>query len=345
MDIPTRAPPCAIFETCGACDRMPLPEADQLADKAAHIARLVGATPDRVVPSPRSLGYRARIGLHVGAKGELGYHRPRSHTLVPTRRCPIARDEINAALAGLPPLPSGLERVELRSDGARVVLSAWSARRPGPALRSALAALPGVDGAALDGVALDGGAVAGETRLTLRAGGVEHEVGPAVFYQVNLEINALLVDAVLDATLALRPSGVLDLYAGTGNLGLPIASRGVRTTLWESDAAAIADARRTAKRSGLEVELRAADAASFRAGDVFFDVAVLDPPRAGAGAVLGQVLATRPRGLVLVSCNPTALARDLRLATNGGYRLSRFEVFDMFPQTSHAEVLVVLVRD
>lgn len=321
---------------------MALDETAQLEDKVARVAAILGATPDRVTASPRTLGYRARITLNVGPNGALGYHQPRSHALVSIPSCAVARPELNAALAALPPMPRGVTRVELRTDGRAVVLSAWSAGRPPPAARTALAELLGAGG--ISGVALDGGAVAGETRLRLRAGDVEHEVGPAAFTQVNLEVNALLVEAVREATLALAPAGVLDLYAGIGNLGLPIAARGVRTTLWESDAAAIADARRTARRLGLEVELRAADAGAFRAGAVFFDVAILDPPRAGAGAALEAVLTSRPRAVVYVSCNPAALARDLGLCRARGYKLARLEVFDMFPQTSHSEVLAVLLR-
>ena len=112
----------------------------------------------------------------------------------------------------------------------------------------------------------------------------------------------------------------------------------------EQGRSSVEDARRTARRHGLEVTIRCGDAGRFEAGDAFFDVAVLDPPRSGAPGLLPQLLLTRPRGIVYVACSPEALARDLAPALQAGYRLERLEIFDMFPQTEHVEVLSVLSR-
>ena len=324
---------------------MTLDEGAQRRRLRAFVARAVGVEPDDVVPSPRALGYRARVRLRVSPAGWLGYHQPRSHNLVPIPACAIARPEINEVLAGLPPLPPGLESVELRSDGEAVLISGWRARGAprdvGAQVRAlGLEALPGVRG-----VAVDGRPVAGDAAGRLLVGGVEHRPGPGVFYQVNLEVNAALVAAVGDHVMACSPSAVLDLYAGIGNLSLPLAARGVPCVLVESDADAAGEARRTASRiPGVRVEVRPTAAQRFRPGDAFFDVAVLDPPRAGAADALPAVLATRPRRIVYVSCNPIALGRDLRLARAAGYTTSNVTLFDMFPQTPHVEVLAVLDR-
>lgn len=319
-------------------------EAAQREAKLAAVARATGCTPDGLIASPRSLGYRARVRMKVGPDGRLGYHQPRSHTLVRVPECVIARPEINAALAALPPMPTALEGVELRSDGARVLWVGQPPRRGSPELAAQVEAL-GLDGVpGLSGAVLGGRVLFGEARTSLRVAGVDHQVSASVFSQVNLEVNALLVEAVRAEVLALAPSGVLDLYAGYGNLSLPLAKEGLALTLIEADSAAIADARRTAGRAGLKIDARVADAGAFRAGDAFFDVAILDPPRAGAPGLVEQLLVTRPKGLVYVACNPVALARDLRPALRAGYTLSRLTVLDMFPQTPHTETLAVLRR-
>ena len=73
------------------------------------------------------------------------------------------------------------------------------------------------------------------------------------------------------------------------------------------------------------------------------DVAVLDPPRAGAGPdVLTALLALRPRAVAYVSCDPAALARDLRAAVDAGWRLARLRAFDCFPMTQHVETVALL---
>ncbi|MCK6505701.1 RsmD family RNA methyltransferase [Myxococcota bacterium] len=204
----------------------------------------------------------------------------------------------------------------------------------------------------VEGLAVDGRAVQGDATLSLSAGGVTHQVGPAAFTQVHLDVNRQLVAAVQQAVADLvgraagdlRGVAVLDLYAGYGNLGLPLCRQGATLAMIESNPAACQDARRTAAALGLPVDVRAGDAGAFRAGDAFFDVAVLDPPRAGADRLLSQVIVTRPQGIVFVSCNPGHLGRDLRPALQAGYRLETVQAFDMFPLTPHVEVLAVLRR-
>jgi len=298
---------------------------------------VLGLPVARVVPSPRLLAYRARVTFRVHADGRLGYHRPRSHDWEEIPACALARPELSAVRARLPHLP-GLERVELRTDGDRVVLVGT-----GPARMRGLLRRLKVTG--LSGAALGRRTVSGETNLCQTVGGITHTLSPSTFFQVNPEVNAALVDAVGAHVRALQPAGLLDLYGGAGNLSFPLASAGVPLVLIERSRDAIADARLTAERHGLTVDLRAADADRFRAGDAFFDVALLDPPRRGAPGVLEQLLTTRPRAVLYVSCSPHALRRDLRPARSAGYRVTSLELFDMFPQTGHMELLCVLRRD
>jgi len=325
-----------------------------LDEKAQRVSQLMGHGVDSRHPSPRASAYRARISLRIDRDGRLGFTRPRSHDFLPATHAPLARPAINKVLGELPVLP-GLGGVELRTDDERVVLAAWSPRKgkgarsrrnrgAPPAVRERLAALvsevPGVDG-----VALDGHRLAGDTVLHPTVAGLRLHVGPASFFQVNLEVNTALANAVVEAVQAAAPTAIVDLYSGVGNLSLPMAvATGARMTLVESHPQATADARKAARAHGIEVDAQAADADRFQAGDAFFDVAVLDPPRAGAPGVLGQLVVTRPRRIVYVSCHAPALARDVRAARTAGYRISHLAVFDMFPQTPHVETLCVLER-
>ena len=78
----------------------------------------------------------------------------------------------------------------------------------------------------------------------------------------------------------------------------------------------------------------------------FIDVMVLDPPRIGCpGKVLSSVNRLRPKRIVYVSCNPATQARDCRFFADHGYTLQSLQPFDMFPQTSHIEVVALLVPE
>jgi len=255
--------------------------------------------------------------------------------------CGLAHPAIQAAMATLPASPRGTASLEIRTDGTRVVASVHASQ---PRFRGGLAtelrrlALP------VDAVAVDGRAVLGDPRLRLTVAGITHELSPETFTQVQLDTNQALVEAVRAEVLGMGAEAVLDLYAGCGNLGLPLAAAGLPLTSIEQAGSASADARRTADAHGLQVDIRTGDAGAFQAGDAFFDVAVLDPPRAGAPGLVARLLLTRPKGIVYVCCNPAVLARDLRPALQGGYRITRLQAFDMFPLTEHVEILAVLQR-
>jgi 23S rRNA (uracil1939-C5)-methyltransferase len=330
-----RAPPCPLTERCGGCD---LGGAEPEARRAWLGAMLTQvyrrAEPVPVEPSPRPTGHRARITLHF-AGGEVGYRPPRSHGLVPVARCGVARPEVQAALDALRDLLArapeafvGLTDVELRTDG-RATVSVFEGRTADP---GALAAL--------GNVVVNGRTVSGAPALALPVDGVTLRVGPRSFFQVNLEANLLLGGFVREVVRQARAERVLDLYAGVGNLSLPLAAGGLPVVAVEAPGPGAEDLRHNAR--GLPVEVIALPAERFDPSRTAFDAVVLDPPRAGAPGVLAKVLRNRPRLVVYVSCFAPSAARDL--ADLPGYEVEQVRGFDLFPDTHHVESVVVLRR-
>ena len=112
---------------------------------------------------------------------------------------------------------------------------------------------------------------------------------------------------------------------------------------------AIEDAGRNAALNGIDNATFEAGAAEvviprWRKEGIVPDVIVVDPPRKGCDeALLETILAMKPERVVYVSCNPSTLARDLRVLTDGGYRTVEVQPVDMFPHTTHIESVVLLV--
>jgi 23S rRNA (uracil1939-C5)-methyltransferase len=168
---------------------------------------------------------------------------------------------------------------------------------------------------------------------------------PESFFQVNLKQNETLIQKVLEFADAKGNEMALDLYAGIGNMTLPLAR--VSKEIWgiEENWVAVKDARFNAERNGIEN-------CSFIHGKVEDvlkgwkmekpDLIVLDPPRTGCKTILDQVAGLKPKKIVYVSCEPTTLARDLRLFSNRGFALHGLALIDMFPQTYHMEVVGLL---
>ncbi len=335
---PDRVPhPCPVQDRCGGCDLGALERRVRLDALATMVQRALRLdAPPPLTESPRKQRHRHRIKLSVDGT-RLGYRAMRSHDLVDIDDCLAAHEALVPtlrALRELLPIP-GLRSVELATDGDRCVV--WIEDRVDPAH---------VDG--LDHVAIAGRPVHGDPALTLSVNGptgpLALRVSPRSFTQVNADINQLLVDWVVDRVRSVAPERVVDLYAGIGNLTLPLAQLGIPVAAVELEGQATRDLRHNAAANGLEVEVHTGRVERFDLVQVPFDVAVLDPPRAGAGRAMEQVLLQRPRRIVLVSCHVPSAARDVRPALEAGYRLVEARLFEMFVDTHHVETALVLDR-
>jgi len=177
---------------------------------------------------------------------------------------------------------------------------------------------------------------AAEVELNYQAAGETFRVSRASFFQVN----RFLIDALV--TCALEGSSgetAVDLYAGAGLFALPLARRFAQVTAVESFRAAVSDLEFNAERAGLNVTTVCASAESYLERlPAAPDLVVADPPRAGLGkSAVTHLLRLKPGRLVLVSCDPATLARDLAQLLAGGYQLEELVLIDLFPQTPHIE--------
>ncbi len=176
-------------------------------------------------------------------------------------------------------------------------------------------------------------------------------VSPASFFQTNVAAAGTLVRLVVEALPGESGLRVLDLYSGGGLFALPLALRGHSVTAVEESRKGTRDAEVNRRQNGVSADRLKLVCSSveralpyLKAGA--FDAVVLDPPREGCPpeVVRGVFGRLRPARAVLVSCNPDALARELPLAVEAGYRIVRVQPVDMFPHTPHTESITVLER-
>jgi len=176
--------------------------------------------------------------------------------------------------------------------------------------------------------------------------GLEFQVADDGFWQVHPGAPETLVAAVLEALRPRPGESVLDLYAGVGLFARFLAEElaAAAVTIVEGDPAAAQHA--AANVPGATV--LAGDVGAVLAGTPAtpVDLVVLDPPRTGAKrAVVEQVVARGPRAVAYVACDPAALARDVAIFAEHGYRLSSLRAFDLFPMTHHVECVALLERE
>ncbi len=369
--------PCPVYGQCGGCQLQHASSSAQLALKrdilAETLVRLGGLTDVDVPPlmvSPEVYGYRNRARLAVvtpkGKTASLAYHEEGSHRLVPIAACPLLAPRLNEtvahlnrALAGSGMMAALIQEVRLGysvATGELVIhyeaerctrrqAEGWFER-----VRTGLAGLKGQVMIAGRGLQQRQW-VDGETALTEQMAGLRLRCSDRSFMQANWRLNETLVETVTDWALTGQeraPLRVLELYAGIGNFGLPIARGGALVTLLEASPAALADARYNARVNHVgrcRFRQGPAEAILDASTPDEYDLVLMDPPRTGLSKeALTGLLRLRPHRLVYLSCDPPTLARDLRAMREAGYRVTRLQGFDMFPQTMHIETLVELMQ-
>lgn len=357
-------PPCEHFGQCGGCSMQHLRPEAQIAAKQIELAEAFrrignGAKPETwLAPlTGENQGYRRRARLackHVPAKGRVlvGFRERNGRYVADINNCPVLDARIGALLM---PLSSLLGSLSCPDQIPQIEASAGDVDRI--LLLRHLAPLSPDDGLKL-------AKFAAEHKIVwyLQSGGpntvrplekgvtlnyalpefdVDLEFGPTDFIQVNAGLNRKMVKQALELLDAPQGASVLELFAGLGNFTLPMAGQGLKVTAVEGSDELVAKGRANAERHGFEVSYLVADLFKVNGEENWmreqYDYALFDPPRSGAAEVIPLLLKKPPKRIVYVSCHPGSLARDAGALIEGGYKLSKAGVMDMFPHTGHVE--------
>ncbi len=350
---------------------------------ADAVTKIGGYSADLVRPviaAPAPFAYRNKMAMPVGQKGgrvRLGCYRQGSHDIVPARRCLIQREANNrlAAFAedfmnrhNIAPYNektrTGAVRHILGRTGdagalMAVIVTAGDLPFESDWVREARRALPELVSLwhnvqpRPDNVIL-GPSIRrlwGKASLTASLCGLTFAVSPYSFFQINPEQAEVLYDTALAFAELTGQETVIDAYCGTGTISLCLARKARRVIGIEIVPAAIGDAKKNARANGISnAEFYAADAGRLMPklyeDGLTPDVIVCDPVRAGCSeSVLAAAAAMQPRRIVYVSCNPATFARDAARLRPLGYTLTRVQPVDMFPQTTHVELVALLIRN
>ncbi|WP_394837848.1 class I SAM-dependent RNA methyltransferase [Pendulispora rubella] len=365
-------PACPHTMRCGGCNWMQIANDAQTRIHLEHLrAALPEAWREHPVESVRAtsaLRYRTRARVHVRASGGraiVGMHAPSSHEPIEVDACTVLHPTIERARLELEPRferAHGTGDVEIalgppveNDDERGHVLSVrWSGALPGEVYARFERALTPTGETGLRGASIVCGeatrpAVIGDpTPWMAGADGSPLQLAVGGFAQASEEGNLLLarrVGELAASALSSVPNAhIVELYAGAGNFTVLLAPHGQLVAV-ESHAGACRAAQANLSARGLAgAKVVEADASTYALPKALH-LLVLDPPRTGARAVCEQVAGLRnpPRFLLYVSCDLATLGRDLH-TLSPLYRPHTLEAFELFPQTSHLETVVLLER-
>jgi 23S rRNA (uracil-5-)-methyltransferase RumA len=378
-------PFCPHYPHCIGCSFINVPYPEQLTRKRDIVAQAMADFPSLrdveippVAPSPRRLGYRARVKLVVRrTKGEVatGLYVPGSHRVIDISSCPVHPRPVNQVLhylkkkileLGIAPYDerddSGdLRYLDFRYSFARRELSVTlisrhpvlpEAGRLARSLQRRFRFTAGV----IQNINEQRGNVIWGKRFRPLAGndtilepfGDLKLVFPAgVFSQANPFTARKLYDFVSDVAGLKGNETVLDLYCGVGPIALYLAATGGQIWAIDDSEASINTAKQNARRNGIancrfvvgDVAAKAVEAGQMLGR---IDLVVVNPPRKGIGAAAMQALLDLDaHRIIYVSCEPHSLVRDLDKFVGSGYEIRRLQPFDMFPQTAEVETVVL----
>jgi tRNA/tmRNA/rRNA uracil-C5-methylase (TrmA/RlmC/RlmD family) len=320
---------CKYAGECGGCDFQHVSltsqrklKSDVISEQFRRLAKIdirveVEEVANVFDPEHTGLLWRTRVAFVADSQGRLGLRRNHSHELVHVDKCVITVPSIinSDVLAQSWPANSTVQVVASNGGDQSIVVTDESDRSQ----------------------------IIGRAKVRQRVLGRTFEVAADGFWQVHPGAPEILSTAVVDALSPSAGEVAVDLYAGAGLFTSALLERvGAAGSihLVESSISGIADAKATFGRFK-NVLLHHGDVLRVlrvlaQRGSI--DIAVLDPPRSGAGLkVLTALTALKPRRIAYVACDPAALARDCAYLRDLGYFLVGVRAFDLFPMTHHVE--------
>lgn len=171
-------------------------------------------------------------------------------------------------------------------------------------------------------------------------------IGPSTFFQPNTAGAELIIESVGEALEKAKPGLLIDLYCGSGLLGMSQAHRFEKVLGIELIPEAVLDGELALKRSGIEnMEfLHGSSADVLKREKKRAEALIIDPPRCGCLDAIEEIVALEAAHLVYVSCNPKTQAVDVDRLKAAGYQIESISPIDQFPHTYHVENVVHMRR-
>ena len=328
--------------------------------------------------------YRNKVQLPIGkVNGEIviGFYAPRSHNIINIDSC-LIQDEVADNVAKLTKEwinkyniepatidgefnPSGILRhimirKAFKTGEVMVVLVATKEKVPfiDEFKKIIIENIEGIKSIVLNVNPKNTNVILGEKCITLYGkdiiqdyiGNFKFNISPLSFFQVNPKQTEILYNKALEYANLTGKETVFDAYCGTGTITLFLSQKAKKVYGVEIIEPAIINAKENAKLNNVEN-------AEFFVGKseeiipqlinegIKAEVIVVDPPRKGCDIkLLDAIGETKPEKIVYVSCDPSTLARDLKILEEKGYKTIKVQPVDMFPQTSHIENVVLLTK-
>ncbi len=277
--------------------------------------------------------YRNKATFHV-KEGKVGYYSESTNDLVEIDNCLLLDDRINEVYSILKNINlSGISEVVVRTSKNSVMVIFKGEKEDFNYDEL-------INNIKIDSIYLNNKLLYGSAYIIEELDNIKYSIYPNAFFQVNTENMKIMYDKVKE--YAGRGDKLLDLYCGTGTIGIYLKDNFREVTGIEVNKEAILNANINRGLNNLTgINFICGDASIAKNNN--YDVIVVDPPRSGLSKkVIDFLNKSNAKTIVYVSCNPKTLKRDLDLLDK--YNMTKLECINMFNKTKHCEVITALER-
>lgn len=337
---------CPYFEECGGCQFLNMNYQDSLDYKQNKVEEIMNKylgikiKINNIVACDNNLYYRNKTTFQV--KNDIGFFKEKTNTLIPVDKCYISDIKINDIYKAIK------DNINL-TNVKQVIIRATKNTLESMVIFKTSNYIDNkkiidILKKKVDSIYINDELIYGKGKIIENLCNKNFYISPSSFFQVNtLQAEKLYNKAIAYADIK-KEDTVLDLYCGTGTIGIVASNKAKKVIGIELNKEAIKDANENKKLNNINnIEFYAGDVGKILNKNNYKpDIIIVDPPRAGLDSLaLSQILNIKPKKLVYVSCDLMTLARDLKLLSND-YDILELTPVDMFPYTAHVESVCAL---
>ena len=333
---------CKYYNVCGGCQIMHIKEEKQEEFKKEKVEEILkkflkyNKDVNDIVFS-KNFNYRNKVVLHI-KDNKLGFYKNKTNELIEIDKCLLLNPVINDLISYLK------NYIELK-DIEKITIKVGNKTNEVMLI---------IDGSIakyqklleiVDVLIINEKVMTTKDYITSYIGNKKYIIKKNSFFQVNYDISTRMYNKVKDVIVKEKSKNVLDLYCGTGTIGIYISDVVSKITGIEVVSDAIEAANTNKKINNVEnIEFilgKVEDKLDFISNNNI-DTVIVDPPRSGLHKKVIPILEKiSPKTIIYVSCDPITMARDIKLLSNN-YELVEVTPYDMFPNTYHVECVCVL---
>lgn len=302
---------CPYYPKCGGCQLLHMPYINQLEYKEKKLKNIFARYNLNNIKINKIIGSPSKFNYRNKAtfhcyNNQLGYYEDNSNKFIKVDKCLLLNEKINNEIINL---PTNKESIIVRTNNNEITI---------------------------------------DTNKKIMHTIVDYKflVSLNSFFQINDYVTPLLYNKVKDYLKTEECNTALDLYCGTGTIGIFISDVVKKVIGIEINQSAIDDAIENSKLNNINnIEFICGDAGiESKKLNIKPDAIIVDPPRAGLNnETIQTILNFNPKTIIYVSCDPMTLVRDLNILKNT-YEIVEVTPFDMFPNTYHVETVSFLKK-